>query len=354
MNLVFPINKLSYGLTATNILYEMHRENTYYSLFNIGPLEKDIHPKFHIPVKEGLHNNATYNKYDDSIRLFHQFSLAEHVGKGLHIGFPIFELDTFNIREQTHLNNCDRLMVCSKWAKEVLENNNIKPEISIVNLGVDRTIFNERNSSSSKKTKFFTIGKLEYRKGHDLIHKVFHKAFKDVDNVELIMMINNSFAEPHMMQSYKKECIDLLGDKVKFIDNINSPESLSEVMGSIDCGLFLSRAEGWNLGLTELLSCGKMVIATNYSGHTEQCNDLNSLLIDIDEKEKAIDNIWFNGQGNWATIGQKQIDQTVDYLRFVHKRKQLDGQFINVAGIETAKNLSWNNTFKQLFSYKKE
>ena len=50
-----------------------------------------------------------------------------------------------------------------------------------------------------------------------------------------------------------------------------------------DCGLFPARAEGWNLELLEMMACGKQVIATNYSAHTEFCTKENSILIESDE-----------------------------------------------------------------------
>jgi hypothetical protein len=82
------------------------------------------------------------------------------------------------------------------------------------------------------------------------------------------------------------------------------------------------------------------VIATNYSAHTEFCNRDNSYLVDIDETEKAFDGKAFNGQGNWAKIGQKQKDQTIEYMKYVCDNRIKN----NPEGIKTAKKLSWNNS----------
>ena len=59
-------------------------------------------------------------------------------------------------------------------------------------------------------------------------------------------------------------------------------------MAKTDCGVFPARAEGWNLELLEMMSCNKPVIATNYSAHTEFCDDKNCMLIDIEDMEILI------------------------------------------------------------------
>ena len=119
-------------------------------------------------------------------------------------------------------------------------------------------------------------------------------------------------------------------------------------MAQTDCGVFPARAEGWNLELLEMMSCGKQVIATNYSAHTEFCNHNNCLLIDTDNVEPAQDGKWFFGQGNWAKIEQKQFHSLVEHMRMIHDLKQSGKLNINSSGIETAVKFSWENTAKEI------
>ena len=115
-------------------------------------------------------------------------------------------------------------------------------------------------------------------------------------------------------------------------------------MRQADCGVFPSRAEGWNLEAIEMLACGKELIATDYSAHTEFCTDENSRLIQIEEKETAYDGIWFHGQGSWAAINPLQVEQLVEHMRAVHKKKQETGKIYNENGVETAKKFNWKKT----------
>jgi glycosyltransferase involved in cell wall biosynthesis len=224
------------------------------------------------------------------------------------------------------------------------------PNVFVAPLGVDRTIFKE-SVSSRPETIFFNCGKWEVRKGHDVLVEAFNQAFTPDDNVELWMMCHNPFytdeENQHWENLYKGS---VLGDKIRIIPRQRTQQDVYNIMRQIDCGVFPSRAEGWNLELLELMSCGKHVIATNYSGHTEFCTKENSMLIHTDEKEDATDNKWFFGQGQWAKVGDKQIKQIALYMGAIHRAKQSNRLFVNNECINTAKKFSWDNTAKEIIN----
>ena len=115
-------------------------------------------------------------------------------------------------------------------------------------------------------------------------------------------------------------------------------------MSQVNCGVFPSRAEGWNIPLLELMACGKHVIATDYSAHTEFCNKDNCDLIEINELEPAVDGKWFHGHGQWAKIGQSQVDQLVAYMITFAVSLNRD----NDAGIQTSQMFTWDNTSRRI------
>jgi len=60
--------------------------------------------------------------------------------------------------------------------------------------------------------------------------------------------------------------------------------------------------------------------------------------------EPASDGKWFHGQFDWRKIGSDEVDQMVEYMRSVHKRRQ-EGQLeINSAGVESASKFTWENS----------
>jgi hypothetical protein len=132
--------------------------------------------------------------------------------------------------------------------------------------------------------------------------------------------------------------------RIKLLKSAQNHYEIAQIMNDADCGLFPSRAEGWNLELLEMMSMNKPVIATNYSAHTEFCDKENCYLVDINEKEKAYDGKAFIGQGNWAKIGTKQKDQIVENMRYCFNNNIKT----NSQGILTAQKYSWVNSAQTL------
>jgi hypothetical protein len=100
-----------------------------------------------------------------------------------------------------------------------------------------------------------------------------------------------------------------------------------------------------------MMSCGKHVITTNYSAHTEFCNNQNAMLIDVDNLETAFDGVFFDGKcGFWAELSDNQKEETISHMRLVHKKKQNGELNINVDGIQTAEKFSWQNSAKGILN----
>jgi len=131
-----------------------------------------------------------------------------------------------------------------------------------------------------------------------------------------------------------------LKDKIKVFGRLQTQYQVAQFIDNCDCGVFVSRAEGWNNEIIESMAMNKPVIVTNYSAHTEYCNKDNSYLVDIDSLEPANDGKWFDGSGNWAKIGQNQFDQIVSHMKFVYSN-HIDS---NSNGVLTAKKYSWDHT----------
>lgn len=340
-NFVAPINETSYGLVATNIITELVKKKEKFGLFPINPENMTAASQLVNYIQEKFRDNNFY-PLSPSVRLYHQFDMAMMPGKGTKIGFPIFELDTFNEVEKLHLSWLDKIFVCSKWAEEIIRNNNICVPTHVVPLGVDTSIFYPKSTKQKDTTVFVNCGKFEIRKGHDILLELFESAFTPKDNVELILLFDNIFYTEQEMQECRSYYLDsAMGQagKIKILPRFKTQTELAGIFNTADCAIFPSRAEGWNLEALEAMACGLEVIITNYSAHTEFCNLKNSRLVDILEVERAFDGKWFFGQGNWAKIDQNQKDQFVEHMRAVHKNHTQ-----NVEGINTAKKFSWSNT----------
>ena len=118
-------------------------------------------------------------------------------------------------------------------------------------------------------------------------------------------------------------------------------------MKAADCGIFPSRAEGWNLEALEMMACGKHVIISDCTAHQEFCDEKNSDLVEMGALEEAHDGVWFKGQGEWSSIGDAQINVFANYMRELHSLKQAGALEPNTKGMDTAKQFSWANSARQ-------
>lgn len=361
LNLAAPISQTGYGQVGFNVVKELVRANVdvCLSLPNIpnSQLEKYLSLQrtgedlaLLLPLVQKFKNEFHYDS--DCVGIWHQFEMQSRYGRGKLYGWPIFELNKFSEVEKHHLRYPDELIVCSKWAADIVSAE-LNRDAIVIPLGVDRDIFsseNFANNNATDSTIFMNCGKWEYRKGHDVLPEIFNKAFLPTDDVELWLCCNNPFLSALENRNWQNLYLDTpLGKagKIKFFGPFGSQYELASIMSQCDCGVFPSRAEGWNLEALELLSMGKNIVITNYSAHQEFCNSKNSYLINIDNEEDAFDGKWFYGNGQWAEIENLQVDEFVGCLRFIHKNK---AKTQNDEGIDTAKRFSWKNSTELLMA----
>ena len=343
INVNCPINSTGYGVTSLNILKALASKDINISLFPISHnVELNSEEDKNI-IKKLLDNANSFNYTAPCLKIWHQYDLASRIGNGHYYSFPFFEIDTLTKREVHHLNYCDYIFVASSWAKQILENNEVRKPIYVAPLGVDLNIFKEPPKIRVEKENyiFFHIGKWEHRKSQDFLLKCFDSAFTEQDAVELWLLPHN----PFLSEKENQYWIDLvesckLKDKIKIFNRLPTQYHLAEFIYHGDCGVFISRAEGWNNEIIETMAMNRPVIATNYSAHTEYCNDKNSYLVDVDSTEPANDGKWFHGEGNWAKLSDNELDQTVHYMRFVYNNR-VD---TNENGVLTANEYTWTKT----------
>lgn len=350
INVLAPANQLGYGVAGLNFLINLRKLGHRVSYFPIG--NPDVPQVYHEALREMIENAKTFDYNAPCLRIWHQHDMAQRVGEGSFNGMPIFELDRFNDVEKHHLNQVDYVLVNSEWARQIVIDQCSQPPefVKVVPLGVDREIFKPNGYNTGEATIFVNFGKWEIRKGHDILIKAFERAFTESDDVELWMCCENPFFD----EAKNKEWADYyhkssLGSKVRVFSRRETQQDIAQLMNMADCGVFPSRGEGWNLELLEMMSCGKEVIATYHSAHTEFCTTENSYgIVAIDEVEPAYDGVWFHGQGNWAKLEDRHIDQMSTCMKLVHSRKQGGDELFNHHGVETAKQYSWENSTKKL------
>ena len=349
LNMMCPINSTGYGITSFNIFKSL-RDKTDITLFPIGQPSIDNQECYQL-IASSIQKQETFNKNNPCFKIWHQFDLATRIGLSKYVALTFFEIDKLKPNEIQMINSTDTMVVASSWAKQILQNNNITIPINVVPMGVDPTVFNESVIKSVKKDNdkyvFINIGKWEVRKGHDILVELFNDAFEETDNVELWMVNHNHFLNTNennaWINLYKNS---KLGSKIQIVPRLPTHSDVAKVMAMSDCGIFPSRAEGWNIEVPELFALNKPVILSNYSAHTEYANKDNSYLLEIDGLTEARDDKFFDGYGNWANLSDNFYDQAIESMRYVYKNNIRS----NPNGLIMAKNLSWENTANMIYN----
>ncbi len=343
-SLISSHSRTGYGVTGAHLLRALQHRGVPVAFFPLGTVDRSLagNPQ----LQQAINRQDTFRSDVPSVRLSQQFDLAMHVGRGAHVAFTIFELDTFTQRELHHLHEQDAIFVCSDWARNMCLGSGLaeKP-IHIVPLGVDRTVFHERIQPRRRwpETVFMQVGKLEPRKGQLELLRAFEAAFSPKDAVRLVLACGNPFITREEMDRVLIPFrTSPMANKITLVTGeLPTQTDVAELMAAADCGVFAARAEGWNLEALEMLSMGKEVIATNYSAHTEFMHAGNAHLISVDHLELA-----FGGRhpGRWAAWKDAQHEQLIAHLRNVHRRKQAGTLAENSEGIACAKTFSWEGT----------
>lgn len=346
IHLQTPIGGTGYGHAGLHILKALSKYHDVCLSIIGNPLPENRENAEVVNQAMIKQSSVDYNA--TTVKIWHQFDLLNRPGRGKYFAYPFFEIDTFNELEKHHLNFPDTIIVSSSWAKSIIEKNNINKQVKVVPLGVDSSIFYPRIPEHKDKINnyiFMTAGKWEIRKSHDILIECFNKAFEQNDEVELWLATHNIF----LNEQEEKKWTDLvqnskLKSKIKIFPRMPTQNDLANLMSYSDCGIYISRAEGWNLELLETMAMNKPIIATNYSAHTEYCNNENCSLIEIHDSEPAKDDKWFHGTGNWAKIGDDQKDHIIWQMRQMYQNRIKE----NPAGLATAEQFSWENSANTL------
>ena len=186
---------------------------------------------------------------------------ADLPGKNIKVARSIFENTNLEPYKEK-LSDFDAVLTGSSWNKQLLENLTQK-EIKVIHEGVDDTVFLPTPKSGLLPEENFYIfsgGKIEYRKGQDLVLQAFKIFAERHPDARLVVAWRSPW--PHLsvgMKGVLEHELKLTNDNFldikrwcsengipewKVIDlPIMSNYSISQIYKEIDVGIQLSRAE---------------------------------------------------------------------------------------------------------------
>jgi glycosyltransferase involved in cell wall biosynthesis len=292
-------------------------------------------------------------------------------GNGLHdpggivgtpnIGRCIFE-DARLEKLDEKLANCDVVVCASHWNADLLRAKTPK-RIEVIHEGVDNTLFRPvARSGQLDQSKFyiFSGGKVEYRKGHDLVLLAFKEFSRHHDDAVLVTSWHSPW--PQLSEGFKGKLnapleltdIGTINVEKWVVSNGIAPEKvivikqipnllMPRVLRDMHCAVFPSRAEaGTSLPAKEAMACGIPVILAANTGLKDLIGSGNCIAL---TEQKPIHDC---GTEYWGESNIEEIVQALERLYADSSYRERTGR--EGAAWILAHQRTWVNHARQLKS----
>lgn len=341
-----------------------------------GQAKQDHHYKFlseiHTPLEQ-----ITHLKGDQDVYTLQRPVLQAIEGANLKpwlfeakapkkVGYTFFEKSSLNRQDiSTAKDYFDWVVAGSTWCENVLRNCGLKQSSTILQ-GIDPQRFHTGYSEKQQwKDQFviFSGGKIEFRKGQDLVIRAFKVLQDKYDDVLLINSWFNHWGpsiqtmsmSPHITfempgRDYFKAIHHFLRvngvnpEKVIVLPPIDNRQ-IAEIYRDSDCGLFPNRCEGGtNLVLMEYMACGKPVIASNNTGQMDILSDSHAILL----KDQRPLNITQEDGRLYANWHEPNLDEIIYRLEWAYQNRDRIKE-IGLAGSRFISLHTWARAAKQFY-----
>jgi len=273
------------------------------------------------------------------------------------IGVVFNEINPLPIEEINKLSGFDFVICGSSWNASILQNQGIKTETVIQ--GIDLDLFRSAPKKYlNDKFVIFSGGKLEYRKGQDLVLRAF-SIFSQKHKDAVLVTAWRSPWERQLAQTINESgvCKDLIpsedmGRSVKEwivrnginIDQVICLEAtpnrlMPEVFREVDLAIFPNRCEGGtNLMAMEALSFGLPCLISKNTGHLDIIKEHNCIPL-VDQKP-----INRPGMSGW---GETSIDEILSAMEDWYTKKiQINRTTVR----NSVLNHSWENAINSMLN----
>jgi glycosyltransferase involved in cell wall biosynthesis len=136
---------------------------------------------------------------------------------------------------------------------------------------------------TQKAFKFLYVGGTIWRKGVDLAVNAFLNAFRQTDDVALVVKDfgrTTFYRDQNLFTQIQQLLGKGEGPEIVLVEADLSDEDLPKLYRACDCVMAPYRGEGFNLPLLEAQACGRATIASRWGPALEFCNEATSWFID--------------------------------------------------------------------------
>ena len=251
------------------------------------------------------------------------------------LGVVFLEDTNLNKDALAQAENFPLIITGSRWNRALLESYQLGP-IETVFQGVDREVFwpGPKQGWLGEGFQIFSGGKLEYRKGQDLVLMAFKKFRQRHSDARLITAWHSQWPElarslehnPNIaaLRFHRDREIDVVawaeangipGDSVVDLGRVPN-QRMGKILREVDVAVFPNRAEGGtNLVAMECMACGVPVILSENTGHLDLIGSHRT--ISLTEQSRV--SLPGTGTEGW---GESSVDEIVESLDNAYRDRQ--------------------------------
>ncbi len=286
-----------------------------------------------------------------------------HIHARRNVGVIFFEDTAFDRAALDRARSFDLIVAGCTWNADILRARGLD-NVAVAFQGIDPKVFHPAPSTRKYGDRFviFSGGKLEYRKGQDIVVAAFRKFRERHPEALLLTAWHNPW--PHLITD-----LDLAGHVrgVPAVANhsLRVADWLAEngiprdavvdigcqpnaVMGAIvreaDVALFPNRCEGGtNLVAMECMAAGVPTIVSDNTGHRDLVATGGCLAVRA-QGTVPTPSKFFRATEGW---GETSVDEAVEALELIWRDRQA-AESLSIAGAEAMKDWSWSNQIDRL------
>jgi tetratricopeptide (TPR) repeat protein/glycosyltransferase involved in cell wall biosynthesis len=278
------------------------------------------------PVLYGIGNNLS------------SFGVENQITSASQVGVIFFEDTRITTEAVETAKKYSAIVAGSNWNADVLRSRGLT-NVAMVHQGIDPTIFHPAPKSNLFGDRFviFSGGKLEYRKGQDLVIAAF-KRFRAKHPEALLLTTWHNFWPQYMLG------IEQTGN-VAGLPNINRDGSLGisqwlvanglsvdsfidiglipnhlagQILREADCAVFTNRCEGGtNLVAMESMACGIPTILSANTGHLDLI--YHNICYPLSNQGRVKPTARFSGVEGW---GESEVAEVVEALEQIYTNRE--------------------------------
>ncbi len=272
----------------------------------------------------------------------------------VNIGFIFFETTLFDAAARERAAFLERILVGSSWNRDYLQTIGFD-NVAFVSQGVDIDRFapGPRTDIADQRFRVFSGGKLEFRKGQDIVvaaFKRFHQRHPDsvlvtawhhtwphlANDMERSphLSVAPEFVDGEVMQTAAWALANGISEHALIDLGLIPNAAMPDVLRGVDVAVFANRCEGGtNLVAMEAMACGVPCILSANSGHLDIIGDGNCYPL-MDQSQVLDEN---DPAGAW---GESSVDEIVECLEKAYTDRD-DAARRGRAGAEFMAGRSW-------------